>query len=142
MSRAIQETDRILAVDPGRQKCGVAVVQADGQVLEQAVIPSASLVPEVARLLREHRVTHLVLGNRTAAQQMAAALRQAQLPLAPTVVDEHRSTEEGRRRYFREHPPRGWRRLLPVGLQTPPRSYDDYVAIVLAERYLKMMERS
>ncbi len=52
------------------------------------------------------------------------------------MIDEHRSSEQGRRRYFRENPPRGWRRLLPVGLQTPPRAYDDYVAVVLAERYL------
>jgi hypothetical protein len=57
-------------------------------------------------------------------------------PLEPVLVDEHRSSEQGRRRYFRDNPPRGWRRLLPVGLQTPPRAYDDYVAVILAERYL------
>ncbi|HKM17981.1 MAG TPA: pre-16S rRNA-processing nuclease YqgF, partial [Limnochordia bacterium] len=34
------------------------------------------------------------------------------------------------------HPPRGWRRLLPVSLQTPPVPIDDYVAVILAQRYL------
>jgi RNase H-fold protein (predicted Holliday junction resolvase) len=137
VSEVIREIVRVLAIDPGRGKCGIAVVQADGQVLHQAVLPAAQVAPEVARLVQEHRVTRLLLGDRTAAREIAAALRQAKLPLEPTIVDEHRSTEEGRRRYFRENPPRGWRRLLPVSLQTPPRAYDDYVAIILAQRYLK-----
>jgi len=128
---------RVLAVDPGRDKCGVAVVQVDGKVLHRAVVPSADLPREAARLIAQHRVTALVLGDRTAAKEVEAALRQARVGLTPTIVDEHRSSEEGRRRYFRDNPSRGWRRLLPVSLQTPPRPYDDYVAIVLAERYLK-----
>jgi RNase H-fold protein (predicted Holliday junction resolvase) len=126
----------VLAVDPGREKCGLAVVQLDGAVLHQVVVPAASVGTAAAELFRRYRITRLLLGDRTAARQVAEALRGASLPLQPTIVDEHRSTEEGRRRYFRANPRRGWRRLLPTTLQTPPRAYDDYVAVVLAERYL------
>ena len=49
-------------------------------------------------------------------------------------IDEAYSTLEGRRRYLQEHR-RGWRRLLPLGLQAPPEPYDDYVAVVLGERF-------
>ena len=38
--------------------------------------------------------------------------------------------------YFREHPPRGWRRLVPTGLQLPPVPVDDYAAILIARRFL------
>jgi RNase H-fold protein (predicted Holliday junction resolvase) len=136
VSDSKQSLDRILAVDPGRDKCGVAVVQTDGLVLYQAVVPTKEIGPQVARLTQEHRVGTLLLGDRTAAKEVGRLLSQATGALRPVVVDEHRSTEEGRRRYFRENPRRGWRRLLPVSLQTPPRPYDDYVAVVLAERYL------
>jgi RNase H-fold protein (predicted Holliday junction resolvase) len=130
-------TGAVLAIDPGSGKCGVAVVQRDGTVLYQAVVPAAEVGTAVAELLRRFPVDRLVLGDRTAARGVTRALRAAQLPLEPEVVDEHRSSEEGRRRYFQANPRRGWRRLLPVTLQTPPRAYDDYVAIVLAERYLR-----
>jgi RNase H-fold protein (predicted Holliday junction resolvase) len=130
------EAGPVLAVDPGRDKCGVAVVTAEGAVLHQAVVSAPEVGGAVAELMARHRVTRLVLGDRTAAKQVAEALRRAGVALPPVIVDEHRSSEEGRRRYFQENPPRGWRRLLPTTLQTPPRAYDDYVAVVLAERYL------
>ena len=126
----------VLAVDPGRDKCGIAVMGADGQLLHKAVVPAGQVASEVARLIAEHTVTRLLLGDRTAAREVGQALRRGGISLTPILVDEHHSTELGRRRYFRDNPPRGWRRLLPVGLQTPPRPYDDYVAVVLAERYL------
>ena len=129
--------ERVLAIDPGRDKCGVAIVQTTGKVLYHAVVPAAKLAEEALRLIAEHQVGSLLLGDRTAAREVQAALREAGVRPAPVIVDEHRSSEEGRRRYFQENPRRGWRRLLPVSLQTPPRAYDDYVAIVLAERYLR-----
>jgi len=125
----------ILAIDPGKDKCGVAVVARDGRVLERAVVATAEIVPISARLVARHQVTDIVLGDRTAAKDVAQAVA-AGIELRLTLVDEHRSSEQARRRFFRENPPRGWRRLLPVTLLTPDRPYDDYVAVLLAERYL------
>lgn len=126
----------MLALDPGRDKCGIAVLAADGAIRYQAVASTETVAREVARLMAEHEVTRLLMGDRTAAREVAGVLREAGCRLEPVLVDEHRSTEEGRRRYFADNPPRGWRRLLPITLQTPPRPYDDYVAVILAERYL------
>ena len=53
-----------------------------------------------------------------------------------TLVDEHLTTLEARARYFVEHPPTGLKRLLPVSMQVPPEPYDDYVAVILGERFL------
>ena len=125
----------ILAVDPGRDKCGLALIRSDRTIIEKAVVPASAVGEAVARILHANPEAVLVMGDRTAAAETAAALR-AGLHVSPRLVDEHRSTEQGRRRYFRDNPRRGWRRLLPVGLQTPPRPYDDYVAVVIAERYL------
>lgn len=140
LSKGKNPIGNLLAVDPGSDKCGVAVIGADGRVLHQAVVGASEIGVVSAGLVAEHAVTCLLLGDRTAAKSVRDRLRQARVRLEPVIVDEHRSSEEGRRRYFRDNPRRGWRRLLPVTLQTPPRPYDDYVAIVLAERYLRSLD--
>jgi RNase H-fold protein (predicted Holliday junction resolvase) len=128
-------------VDPGREKCGIAVVRADRRVLYRAVVPTSEIGDAVESAAREHSVERLVLGDRTAANEVRRLLG-SRVELAATMIDEHRSTEQGRQRYFDENPPRGWRRLIPLGLQTPPRPYDDCVAVVLAERYLDSLSRA
>ena len=140
MDRADAVPPVVIAVDPGRDKCGLAAVSATGEVLHQSVPAVGEIAEAVARLLEQHSGAVVVLGGRTGARDVGAALSAA-CGLRPIPVDEHHSTLEGRRRYFRDNPPRGWRCLLPVGLQTPPRPYDDYVAIILAERYLKSLDR-
>ena len=127
----------VLAIDPGRHKCGLAVLAGDGRILERLVVPREQLGERLRELAGRHNVAEVVLGDRTggqsAAEQVQAALPQACLHL----VDEHRTSEQARRRYFAEHPPRGWRRLLPTSLQTPPVSIDDWAAVILAERRLR-----
>jgi RNase H-fold protein (predicted Holliday junction resolvase) len=126
----------LLAVDPGREKCGIAVVTLRHEVLERGIIDTAQLPVRVAHYVGRFGIETIVLGDRTYAREVAALIRSAGLRLEIVFVDEHRSSELGRKRYLIEHPGRGWRRLLPIGLRSPSRPYDDYVAIILAERYL------
>jgi len=137
--RGAGQSDRrsLLAVDPGRDKCGIAVVDADGAPLTQEVVPAQALAARAAELARRHDIGVIVIGDRTGADAAAAALGSVLPDVETAVVNEHRSTEEARRLYFRENPPRGWRRLIPTTLQTPPRPYDDYVAVILARRYMR-----
>ena len=59
------------------------------------------------------------------------------LPEVPVeIVDEYRTTDDARRVYWKAHPPTGWRRFLPTGMQVPPVPVDDFVAVLLAQRYL------
>jgi RNase H-fold protein (predicted Holliday junction resolvase) len=125
----------VLAVDPGREKCGVAVV-AGPRVLTRQVVPIGALAATAARWGREFEVNAVALGDRTASEQVRTLLAGA-LPNTPIVeIDEAGTTEAARRRYFAEHPPRGWKRLLPLSMLVPPEPYDDYVAILLGERFL------
>jgi hypothetical protein len=52
------------------------------------------------------------------------------------LVDEYETSRQARGLYFAEHPPAGWRRLIPLGLQLPARPIDDYAAILIARRFL------
>jgi RNase H-fold protein (predicted Holliday junction resolvase) len=124
----------VLAVDPGRGKCGVAVC-SDGRVLAKTIVAQAHLPDMVREWIDTYGVTSVVVGNLTGSGAVLAALGDlGGVPV--TQADEAGTTLLARARYFAEHPPRGWRRLVPLGLQTPPEPYDDYVAVLLAERAL------
>lgn len=124
----------VLGVDPGRFKAGYALVAADGSVLGAGVAPLAELPAVLRPLLCDRAVTAVALGTGTNARALLERLKELGPPVA--LVDEFETTRRARELYFAEHPPRGWRRLLPAGLQVPPRPVDDYAAILIARRFL------
>ena len=132
--------DIVLAIDPGRMKCGVAVVKRGPsggcfQTLHREVLDADTAPAQIARLAREHRPDIILIGDGTNSAALVQAIEDAG-PASVEVVDEKFTTLQARSRYFAENPPKGLRRLIPISLQTPPRPFDDYVAVILAERYL------
>jgi RNase H-fold protein (predicted Holliday junction resolvase) len=126
-----------LGFDPGRDKCGVAVMTGDRQILYHQVLASETIAQTLPQLCTQYQVNQVVMGNQTTAKQWQGKLQSylpASLPLA--LVNERNSTAEAKERYWQMYPPRGLDRLLPLGLRTPPRPVDDIVAILLIERYL------
>jgi hypothetical protein len=124
----------VLGVDPGRSKCGVAACTPAG-VLARAIVPPDALAETARQWQARHGITEIVVGNRTGSPAVVASL-EAAVPIPVRLVDEAGTTLRARVRYFAEHPPRGWRRLVPRGLLIPPEPYDDYVAVLLAETAL------
>lgn len=135
--------ERILAVDPGREKCGVALLDEEGRVKWQRIVRASELLDAVTGAIENETAGVVVVGDRTGSRDFrhdfAAAGLDKKARLA--VVDEHLSSVEGRQRYLAAHPGRGLARLLPASLRTPDKPFDDYVAVVLAERYLAGFER-
>jgi RNase H-fold protein (predicted Holliday junction resolvase) len=125
----------VLGVDPGRDKCGVAVL-TEGKVLQQEVVLRNRFLGVVRDLVKEYNVEVIVLGDGTGSAEFRAEL-QEQLPdMRLITVDERHTTEEARNMYWIEHRPKGLKRLLPTTMQVPPEPYDDYVAVILAQRFL------
>lgn len=132
---------RVAALDPGREKCGLAVLERTPagapRVLLQRVIETAHLVEEVRGAIEAYAPALLVEGNGTTSREARACLSRALPALRIETVDEYRTTDLARRAYWEAHPPRGLRRLLPVSMQVPPVPVDDFVAVLLATRYLE-----
>lgn len=130
----------VIAIDPGTQKCGIAVLTTDFDIVEQMVVERANALTELARLANVYRPAVLVLGDRTGSKSFQSELEKSDVSKrveSVHLVDEHMSSLEARARYFRENPPTGIRRFVPRTMQIPPVHFDDYVAVVLAERFLK-----
>ena len=130
-------SETILSVDPGSVKCGLAVVSSPPLTrLRMRVVDRARLTIEIGACLREFpAIRRLLMGSGTGSQALRRAVQDTFPLLILETVDEHGSSERARRRFVRETPPRGLRRLLPPGLRVPERPYDDYVALLLAEDY-------
>ncbi|GAC1416203.1 MAG: Holliday junction resolvase RuvX [Candidatus Velthaea sp.] len=127
---------RILGLDPGTRKCGFAVIdEGSAAPLHLGIAPLAQLSSTLERLKRDFAPGLVAIGKGTNAAEVMAAVTGLGLPFA--LVDERETTLRARARFFADHPPRGWRRLIPQGLLLPDRPVDDYAALLIAERYLK-----
>lgn len=129
----------VLAVDPGTDKCGLVVMGDDGAVKVREIIESNALIDRIKELVSRYQVRVVLMGNGTGAKQYRRWLSEAKVDGmvdSVVMVDEYRTSEMARRRYLMENR-RGWRRFWPLSLQVPPEAYDDYVALILAERYLQ-----
>ena len=126
----------VLAIDPGRDKCGVAVLSPAGSLLFRQVVPTAQLENVVSTLVEKHAPT-IIMGNGTTSA--AAKKRVETLGGAVTLVDEYRTTDAAKAAYWEAYPPRGWRRLVPRGLLVPPVPVDDFAAMILAQRFLQIV---
>ena len=126
-----------LGFDPGRDKCGMAVVENNRCLHYHEVILSDDVTEKLASLCQQFPIEQLIMGNQTTAKQWKIKLEKIlPRPIPITMVDERNSSVEARDRYWEMYPPQGLTRLIPQGLRVPPRPIDDIVAILLIERYL------
>ena len=126
-----------MGIDPGRDKCGVAILNSAGEIKFQRVVPTDELDRVIKNLAAEMEIASVIMGDGTthksAAQKVSAAGLSFQL------VDEKHTTEEARRLYWIKNPPRGWRRFLPTSMQVPPEPVDAIVAEILVRRFLQTL---
>jgi RNase H-fold protein (predicted Holliday junction resolvase) len=126
----------ILGFDPGKDKCGIAVMGRDKKVSYHQVVPSESAISTIQSLCKQFPIELLVMGDQTTSKSWKQKLTQSLSPFIKIVqIDERYSSLEARERYWQMYPPAGLYRLIPQGMRTPPRPVDDIVAIVLIERY-------
>ena len=134
----------LLAIDPGRAKCGLAVVSGPDVgstseatlCLERAVVETERLTLAVGEILRRRPgIAKLLIGDGTNSATLRHALAKT-FPLIPLqTIDEHNTSQRARQRFLTENRAPGWRRLLPRSMRSPEVPYDDYAALMLAEDY-------
>ena len=130
----------ILGFDPGRQKCGLAVMGVDRKLHYHQVIPAEQAIATIQTLRQKYPISVLVMGDQTTAKAWKQKLSQElPEPLRIILVDERYSSLEARDRYWQMYPPKGLFRLVPQGMRPLPRPVDDIVAILLIERYLERL---
>jgi RNase H-fold protein (predicted Holliday junction resolvase) len=135
-SKRLIMNDEILAIDPGREKTGIAILK-NSDVLEHKIINSDELVQIIKSLLEKYIIKTIVMGNGTSSKKKYDLLKREFIDRDIVLINEYRTTDEARKLYFQENPPKGWKKLIPLGMQVPPVPVDDYAAIVIGRKYLK-----
>ena len=126
----------ILAIDPGSDKVGFAVVNYDMSHGDMGVVYLAEIHNIFEKYCRNNGPETVVVGNGTAAAVLCRLYNDLEIDIPLRFADEKNTTFKARARYFAEHPPKGIWRLVPLGMQTPSVPIDDYAAWLIGERYL------
>ncbi len=129
------KTTIVLAVDPGRGKCGIAMASPDGDVIAHEVVNRADLPQWLVKAEEKFEPSLIIIGNRTACNEIQQTLQSQWPDVSIRFVEEAGSSQEARARWVETHRPIGLRRLIPRGLRTPTVPYDDLAAVILIERY-------
>jgi RNase H-fold protein (predicted Holliday junction resolvase) len=126
--------------DPGKDKCGIAIVTLEGNPIRHEVIASDSAIATLQSWMQTHGIQSLILGDQTGSKQWRSRIVAALPNLQIITIDERFSSQQARDRYWKMYPAQGLQKLVPLGMRTPPRPIDDIVAIILVERYLASLD--
>ena len=131
------EEEIIIAIDPGTKKCGYAVVDSNLSVLQREVISTDKILETIEDGLNIYKIDKIILGNGTNYKNIEESLKNHFSQLKVILIGEKFSTLGARKKYFETHPPRGIFKFIPLSLRVPPSHYDDFAAVLLAEKYFK-----
>ena len=130
-------TKLYLGVDPGRSKTGLALVDGAGKIVKLHIAESQNIDNEIVEFIKNSCPVHIVLGNGTNSRNIGESVKRVLNDVMVTVVEEAHSTEEARTLYWQENPPKGLKKLIPLGMLVPPVPLDAYAAVILVRRFLE-----
>ena len=130
-------TKLYLGIDPGRSKTGLALVNGAGKIVKLHIAESQKIDNEIVEFIKNSCPVHIVLGNGTNSRNIGESVKRALPDVMVTVVEEAHSTEEARALYWQENPPKGLKKLIPLGMLVPPVPLDAYAAVILVRRFLE-----
>ena len=130
-------TKLYLGIDPGRSKTGLALVDESGKIVKLHIAESQNIDNEIVEFIKNSCPVQIVLGNGTNSRNIGEAVKRVLPDVMVAVVEESHSTEEARTLYWQENPPKGLKKLIPLGMLVPPVPLDAYAAVILARRFLE-----
>ena len=130
-------TKLYLGIDPGRSKTGLALVDEARKIVKLRIAESQNIDNEIVEFIKNSCPVQIVLGNGTNSRNIGEAVKRVLPDVMVAVVEEAHSTEEARILYWQENPPKGLKKLIPLGMLVPPVPLDAYAAVILVRRFLE-----
>lgn len=136
------QNENILAIDPGKDKVGVAILNGKGETVDKMILFTEcnNFMNELSKLIIKFKIKYCAMGNGTKASHYSELVQKCGIEKY-FLVDEKDTTMLARSRYFQDHPPKGIRRFIPVSFQFPPEPLDAYAAVIIGERFLTLYLR-
>lgn len=125
-----------MGIDPGRSKCGIAIMTEKGEVVEKEIAETSNLSRKIEEILSRFSISKCILGNGTYADKVFNILQLLLDEEKIIFIEEADSTYIAEQRYLKENPPLGLNFLNKIIKFKPKKPLDDYTAVVLVEKYL------
>ena len=128
---------RVIAIDPGRSKCGVVIADIkDKKVYEAVVIKGHLLLKYVKRKCRNKKNVLFIIGNGTSSKNFIKDLNNVTPNLI--VAEEKNSTFRAKQRYFEIFPLKGIKCFLPREIFILNKNLDALAALIIMEDYFNI----
>ena len=127
----------LMGIDPGRSKCGIAVLTEKGEEILKKIASTSNLSREIEEVLSRYSINKCILGNGTYSDKVFNIVQLLMDEKKIIFIEEADSTYKAEQRYLKENPPLGFNFLNKIIKFKPKKPIDDYTAVVLVEKYLK-----
>ena len=125
---------KVLAIDPGKSKCGLVLAHLEEQKVYKAeVIESKDFLSYFKKIYKKEKNLKLIIGNGTSSKNYLKHLNQ----LVPDLIiaEEKNSTYRAKNRYFDIFPLQGIKCLLPREIFLLNKNLDALAALIILEDF-------
>ena len=128
---------RVIAIDPGKSKCGLVLADiSQKKVYEAIIIQSAFIEYHVRNLITAEDVSQIIIGNGTTSREIREKLYFLKKKII--TFEEKNTTYRAKVRYFEIFPISGLKFLMPREVFILNKNLDAISALIILEDYCKM----
>ena len=128
---------RVIAIDPGRSKCGLVLAEISKKVVYQAIILKSELLADYVRDLNiAEDITRIIVGNGTTSRDIIKKVDFYKKEIIS--FEERNTTYRAKERYFELFPNNGWKSIFPREVFILNKNLDAISALIILEDYCKM----
>ena len=125
---------KLIAIDPGKCKCGLVLVDINKKKVDQAIVINTEILPKYVKTLkRVENISKVIIGNGTTSKENIEKLKFIKKDLI--LFEEKNTTYRAKKRFFELFPIRGLKNLLPKELFIINKNLDAVSALIILEDY-------
>ena len=128
---------RVLAIDPGKSKCGLVLAEISEKKVYKAIILKSELLENYVRnLIAAEDISQIIIGNGTTSKEIREKLYFFKKEII--TFEEKNTTYRAKARYFELFPISGLKFLMPREVFILNKNLDAISALIILEDYCKM----
>ena len=128
---------RVIAIDPGKSKCGLVLAEISEKKVYKAIILKSELLENYLRnLITAEDIEQIIIGNGTTSREIREKLHFFKKEII--TFEEKNTTFRAKARYFELFPIRGLKLFMPREVFILNKNLDAISALIILEDYCKM----
>ena len=128
---------RVIAIDPGKSKCGLVLAEINEKKVYKAIILKSELLENYLRnLITVENIEQIIIGNGTTSREIREKLNFFKKEII--TFEEKNTTYRAKSRYFELFPISGLKFLIPRDIFILNKNLDAISALIILEDYCKI----